>query len=135
TTVRLSPFRSQVSIEYLGAVAIALASQVGQALSIRRPQYLSQRLIFPDHEDLLRVFSLDTHHPDLANVAHGSCWAECDAGPVRRNPSPHRAFPKLLWRLPQHRDGPQALLAARFDSVGEQVCAVGKPRSDHPVGA
>ena len=117
------------------AVRTALHSNVGQALSIRRPVHRVQPVILSDREDLSRIVSLAAHHPDFANVARGSQWAESDVCPIRRNAKTQGAFAELSWRCPEHRDRPHALVSARFVGVREQLCAVGEPRIDNPEGA
>jgi hypothetical protein len=63
----------------------AMNSQVGQALPIRRPFPIPNEFVFSDCENLLRVVSLDTHHPDFSCVLRVPGGAETDMSPVRRN--------------------------------------------------
>src|ERR1700733_1119315 len=105
---------------------------ISQTQSIRRPPHVQKHFIFSDREDLSGIVSLAAHHPDFPIV--GSAWYESDACPVRR-PTSHRPPAELSWRWPEHRDCPHTVMAASFHCVGEQLCAIGKPRKDSPVGA
>jgi hypothetical protein len=55
--------------------------------------------------------------------------------PSGETPNPDAPSRGSRGDLPQQRDGPHALVSARFVGVREQLCAVGKPRIEIPIGA